>query len=399
MYDRMSISYPVPGQDSSSKLLAIVLVALIGAAFVPRGWIAHPQAGGGPPQESVGQAGTQPDFRMQIEPNQFLMKNGTSANPDVVFTPLNGFIGSVNLSATISPLELSGPIVSFNPSTFKLNASLQGSPADPMIVNTSNRTESGVYTITVIGSSAWATHSATATVGVTSFFVSGGAELVYKGHFSEVAYVGGSTVLNSTFLDLGYVPIGITALTVSFSFGTFQVNQSCTTSGTYPTGTICISPYVYVNPYEQKTTALTIQIPGNARPGNYTVVATVKWELSPLSIYQKLAPDLTTHGYLMVYSNPSAPSPTTQPPSKSGPPPVLGIPFANDFSKVIIPALGGWAAIVLILVGLVIRGERKNRSAFQHLSGVNRLCTRCGSPVLSAAAFCIHCGNPILPIG
>jgi hypothetical protein len=264
-------------RDNSRNLLAVLLIVLVGAVFIPTIWDFHFQRGD-PAQKVVAQSGTQPDFMIQIEPAQFLMKNGTSADPGLVFTLLNGFVGNVTLSATVSPIKLSDPNVSFNPSTVKLNASLPGSPLYAMKVNTTNMTESGVYTITVIGSSASIIHSANATVGVTSVFVpANGADLLYRGHFTTVAYVGSSTTLNSTFEDLGYVPIGITKLTVSFSFGAFQVDQSCSPSSD-PLITICISLYVHLDPYQEKTTALTIRIPSNTRAGNYSATVTVNWE-------------------------------------------------------------------------------------------------------------------------
>jgi hypothetical protein len=359
------------GRNRLSGLLVVLPIVLIVAVFTPI-IIASPSPEATSGVSFLAQPVTAPNFLMQIEPNQFLMRNGTWAAPGVVFTPLNGYIGNVTLDASVTPVRPSGPTVFFNSRTVKLNATLPGSPFYSMIVNTTSLTELGLYTITVTGSSSTVSHSTTATVGVTSNFVPGnGADLLYKARFMGAAYVGATTVLNSTFENLGYVPIGIQSMTVIFGYGDTQVDRfDWTCTGTPPV-TACVRSWLNVNPYEQNTATLTIHIPETVNPGNYTVTVHVGWVLHPGSIYEQLAPVIIAQGYLMVYPNPPHPSPSTQ--SSVNEPLKVLIAALGELGKiatVLLPIMSGVGVIVILVVGLVIglaRGKEKKRQTASHL--------------------------------
>jgi hypothetical protein len=327
---------------------------------------------------------------MQIEPNQFLVKNGSSANPSLVFTSLNGFAGNVTLGATVTPAQSSSPTVWFNSSTIELNASQPGSLSIQMIVRTTDRTESGLYNFTVTGSSVDLSHSATATVGVTNRLVpSNGADLVFKAHFATTAYLGGSTVLENTFEDLGYLGIGITNFTVSLDIGTFNIDQ-CGEP-------VCViynqfHPYVSLSPYEEKTTALTIQIPNGTSIGYHSVTITIGWVLYGANFYTQSAPDLIAHESLEVYSQPSNPSPNH----------ATNIP--NGILRLLPPILGGLTIIVVCSVGLVYwngrRSEKRNLAMLQYVASAKqsltqKTCSNCGAPAGFQDKFCGNCGHMI----
>src|SRR5260370_122473 len=145
----------------------------------------------------IPQAGSQPDFQMQIPPNQFLLKTGGWANLSIYFTPLYNFSGTISLSGAVSPTGSSAPTFRL-PATAKVNWTISGIPHYFMIVNTTTSTPLGLYTITVVGVSGPISHAVTVTLGVTNVSVpSNGAELAYSGNFTTVAYAWRVTTLNN----------------------------------------------------------------------------------------------------------------------------------------------------------------------------------------------------------
>ena len=321
----------------------------------------------------VPQQAVQPDFQMQIEPDQFLMRSSTGATPSIVFTPIYGFAGNVTLSAYVSPAKPSAPTISYLPASIKLNASIPGSPAYSMGINTTLTTPLGLYTVTVLGVSGSISHTASATIGVTDVFVpSNGAELVYMGNFTGAAYAGRPTTLNNTFEDLGYVTVGVWNVTVSLSFGIFR-----DTGGTYT-----------LNPYQEKTTSLTFGIPSDISPGNYSVTVTIRWLLEPYTIYQTSGPDLLTYGSIIVYS--TAPGPA-------------GLPSLNGLPTVFLAIVGGVVASAAIMFVLLSVMERRRKDSFRRLSAtsgtiqpmtVAKSCGSCGTTVIESR-FCPKCGSPL----
>lgn len=329
----------------------------------------------------IPQIGTQPDFQMQIEPNQFLVRAGSGGTPGLVFTPINGFAGNVTLSGTLSP-DVSSAMTLKLPASVKLNASLPGSPLYSISVNTTTAIPLRLYTISVTGVSGSLSHSVSATVGVTNMFIPGnGAEMIYSANFTGPAFAGNSTVMKNLFEDLGYVSIGIWNLTVSATFGTYR-----DTGGLYCIGKCTIAS---LNPYEEKTTPLTIQIPANTSPGNYSLSVTIRWVLQPGSIYETPAPDLVAHGSIIVYS------------SSSRPPGGTPIPGFSGLLSILPAILGGVAASAAIMFVLLSVIERRRKDPFGSLSTSSgtpapmigaRTCPSCGAISLEAK-FCDECGR------
>jgi len=356
---------------SLSLLLAATLLLLIltSNASGPRDGISFPTRG--TDHGYISQLGSQPDFQMQIPPNQFLVKSGTSANISIYFTPLNGFSGNVTLSGTVSPNGSSSPTISLPPIAM-VNWTISGIPHYFMIVNTTIATPLGFYTVTVYGVSGSITHTATVTLGITSIFVpSNGSEMLYKANFTNVAYAGHSTVLNSTFEDLGYLSIGISSLTIATAFGTFQDNN-----GTYCTQNCWLA---IVSPFAEKTASFTILIPANTSPGNYSVTMTISWALQPGNfLYQTAAPDLVTQGSIIVYSN--APG-------------LTGLPSLSGLTSLLLAVLGGVAASAAIMLVALSLVERRRKNPFKGLVtssgtlqpvGPMMTCDSCGATVPKA---------------
>ncbi len=321
------------------------------------------------------------------------MQNGTSVDPEIVLTPLNGFIGNVSLGATVQPLEQYGPAISLSKSTVFLNASQAGSQAYSMHVSTSVLTESGLYTVDVTGSSASISHSTTATVGVTSTPVpANGADLVYGARFSEMAFVNGSTVLSSTYENLGYVSLGIIDLTVTLVFGVYQ--GACLG---YNFG-VCIpagspfSSYVTVDPYKEETASFTIRIPGNISPGNYAVTIRVGWILNPGYLNAQRAPDLFAYGFLYVYPNPNPHPPPQQVPSPHSPPagPPVYAP-ADSFAALGVEIFGAIVGVA-VLSGVFILFLKSRKGRRNPLSTNSQSCSNCGAPRIPGVTVCDNCG-------
>jgi hypothetical protein len=321
----------------------------------------------------IPQAGSQPDFQMQIPPNQFLLKTGAWANLSIYFTPLYNFSGTISLSGTASPTGSSAPTFRL-PATAKVNWTISGIPRYFMIVNTTTSTPLGLYTITVVGVSGPISHTVTVALGVTNVSVpSNGAELAYSGNFTTVAYAGRVTTLNNTFEDLGYVTVGISKLTVVSSFGTYPSTN----------GSSCIQNcwLTTVSPFTEKTTNFTIQIPANMSPGNYSVTLTVNWFVGPGTIYQTSGPDLITHGSIIVYS--TAPGP-------------LGSLNLSGLTSILLGVVGGVAASAAIMSVLLFTIERRRKDPFRSLAKTS--VTSAPPQLGTAAKRCPYCGQTV-PVG
>jgi hypothetical protein len=365
-------------RSSLSLLLVAMLLLLVSTSDV--GIQGREQASSFPgiSHGRIPQVGSQPDFQMQIPPNQFLLKTSTWANLSIFFTPINNFSGTINLSGGISPAGSSVPTIRL-PATAKVNWTISGIPHYFMIVNTTAATPLGLYTITVSGVSGPVSHAVTVTLGITNVSVpSNSAELFYSGNFTTRAYAGRATTLNNTFEDLGYVSIGVSKLAVVTSFGTY----------TNPNSASCIQNcwIATVSPFTEKTTNFTIQIPANTSPGNYSLTVTVSWVLGQGTIYQTSGPDLVTHGSMIVYSN--APGP-------------LGSLNLSGLMSILLGIVGGVAASAAIMFVLLTMVERRRKNPFRTLStasgslqaGASTMsCHYCGQTV-PAGEFCGECGS------
>jgi len=107
-----------------------------------------------------------PDFQLTVNPASHSISKGSSGIFTITVASMNGFTGTVNLSATILPLVK-------HPSTPSPIASVTLTSANPigtttLTVSTNRSTNAGTYTITITGSGGTTTHSISATVTVTN---------------------------------------------------------------------------------------------------------------------------------------------------------------------------------------------------------------------------------------
>jgi hypothetical protein len=274
------------------------------------------------------------------------------------------------LSGTVHPTGPSAPTISL-PTSAKLNWTIDGIPHYFVIINTTPKTSLGLYNVTILGVSGSISHTATVTVGVTDVSVPpNGAELVYRANFTSAAYAGRSVVLNNIFQDLGSVPVGVSNVTLSISFGTFR-----------DTG----GPHI-LDPFQEKPVPLTFTIPPFTSPGNYSVTVTVRWFLGPGSLYSTPGPDLVTQGSIRVYSNPLGP---------------LGALNFNGLASIMLGVLGGVATSAAIMFLLLTVMERRRRDPFRNLPSTSgppqpkasmKSCHYCGKTV-PVTELCAECGS------
>ncbi len=105
------------------------------------------------------------DFRIASNPSTFASAAGSTVNSNITLTSVNGFAGTIGLSAGISPTVTSGPSATFSPSSLTLAS--EGAATSKLTVSTASTTPSGLYTITVTGTSGSLSHSTTFALAIT----------------------------------------------------------------------------------------------------------------------------------------------------------------------------------------------------------------------------------------
>jgi uncharacterized membrane protein len=106
------------------------------------------------------------DFGLSASPSSMTILKGSNQTSTITVASLNRFQGTVQLSATISPIVSKGPTVSL--STASLSISPGGSGTSTLTVYTSFSTPKGTYTVTVTATSGSITHTITITVNITT---------------------------------------------------------------------------------------------------------------------------------------------------------------------------------------------------------------------------------------
>jgi hypothetical protein len=99
-----------------------------------------------------------PDFGISASPSTLTIAPGASDTSTITVTSLNGFIGSVALSASSLP---SGVTASFNP-----NPVPSGTPTSILTLTVATNAVPGTYTLTVTGTSGSLSHSTTITLTI-----------------------------------------------------------------------------------------------------------------------------------------------------------------------------------------------------------------------------------------
>ena len=106
----------------------------------------------------------QPTFSISANPTSLSIIKGQSASSAINVTSLNGFAGTVTLSATISPNIRKGPALSLTPTSITLVGG--GTATATLLVSTNGGTQTGTYTITITATSGSLTQTTTVTVTI-----------------------------------------------------------------------------------------------------------------------------------------------------------------------------------------------------------------------------------------
>jgi len=99
----------------------------------------------------------QSDFDVAASPSSLEIMQGSLGISTITLTSLFSFEGTVDLTASISPVRVDGPTFSLDPSTVFVPA--RGSGTASLTVRTSAATPLGTYSVTVTGASGSQTHS------------------------------------------------------------------------------------------------------------------------------------------------------------------------------------------------------------------------------------------------
>ncbi len=185
----------------------------------------------------VGSGGT-PDFSLMATPSSQTVVQGSSTSYTVNVGALNGFNGSVALSASGLP---AGASATFTP------ASVSGAGSSTLTVATASSTPAGSYTVTIMGTSGSLTHTASVNLMVTqqavpnfTVAVSPASQTVNSG--SSASYSATVTPLNgfngNVTLSVTGLPMGATAtFTPATVSGSGSSTLTVATSSSTPAGT------------------------------------------------------------------------------------------------------------------------------------------------------------------
>src|SRR5207302_10264344 len=116
-----------------------------------------------------------PDFSVSANPTSLTISQGSSGTSNITLTSLNGFSGTVTLSASVSP---SGPFANLNPGSVTLVSNGAGSST---LNVTSVSAAPGTYKVNVTATSGSLSHSFLITVTITSVSPSYALVVSYEG--------------------------------------------------------------------------------------------------------------------------------------------------------------------------------------------------------------------------
>src|SRR6266699_2295175 len=107
-----------------------------------------------------------PDFQLTVSPASVVMAKGSTTTLTITVTAVNGFTGTINLSATIQPANKHPPTLAPINSVTLTAANPTGTTS--LTISTSRATNSGTYNVMITGTSGTISHTITATVTVAS---------------------------------------------------------------------------------------------------------------------------------------------------------------------------------------------------------------------------------------
>src|SRR6266567_1005652 len=107
-----------------------------------------------------------PDFQLTVSPASVVMAKGSTTTLTITVTAVNGFTGTINLSATIQPANKHPPTLAPINSVTLTAANPTGTTS--LTITSTRSTNSGTYTVTITGTSGTISHTITSTVTIAS---------------------------------------------------------------------------------------------------------------------------------------------------------------------------------------------------------------------------------------
>ena len=118
-------------------------------------------------------------FSATASPTFKFMAPGSSSNFAITLASVNGFTGTIGLTATVSPSTTNGPTANLNPATVSITPYASGSST--LTVTTISQTPSGLFTVTVTGTSGSESHAVFIPLGVSVLSVSATNTTTFSG--------------------------------------------------------------------------------------------------------------------------------------------------------------------------------------------------------------------------
>ena len=203
---------------------------------------------------TVTQAGT-PDFSLTATPGSVTVGQGSTGTSSIGVVPVNGFSGSVTLSATGLP---SGVTAAFNPNPTTSTSTLT--------FTASATATTGTSTVTITGVSGSLTHTTSVSLTITA---SGGGTITLTPTsltFSKILVGGTSGAKTVTVKNTGGSAVSITNIAVSGDFALVAAPPKTACGSTLAAGASCIVK-VSFKPTQGGTRTGTLSITDNA-PGS-----------------------------------------------------------------------------------------------------------------------------------
>jgi hypothetical protein len=219
------------------------------------------------------------DFSVSASPDDIALPQGSSgsnaATATILLNSLNGFSGTVNLAAAVTP---TGPTASVSPNS--VNLSPGGSCSPTLTISTRSSTPTGLYNVNVTASSGSLNHSFVITLAVTPL---------------------ASTISNTqTFTGVSVLTTGSLSLdspssTFTFSGTASVLATNATTGATLFSTTYTITQYPFVSYQSSYQAWVILNIPVSRYPLSSNLVVTLSTSGLQTSAYS-LSRNLDVNG-------------------------------------------------------------------------------------------------------
>src|SRR6267378_2863500 len=240
-----------------------------------------------------------------------------SNQSQVTLTSLNGFSGTVSITATVTSPPASYFLqVSVQPSQVAITPQRSATFTVVATSATSLGATPGSYTLNIVGSSGLAYNSTSLTIIIPNVY------LQYKLVHPAQASLGQTVTLQNTFENLGTLPVRVVSVILDSDFGSFSLFSS-RQSGI----TICGEDYTGAIGVNGQTVPLTFVIPSDTRLGSHRFTVRVGWQYqettviydNPVLLWSDTTPLVLEQSMTITTAASPNPQPNSTSPNHSGP--------------------------------------------------------------------------------